>query len=152
MQLFSGYQVENKENYNWASEVQSLMWSCPRDISVFWLNLKGFFSTHHLSWVSSSSLDGCKCLSIPNSNITSFQYFPAFLGKTHKERRTWLWRRSSPCQNREFGHSLWCHGSIFSLVALGSPVAGDVSKRNSCFTPSPISLLFKTSSRAAFCC
>lgn len=54
--------------------------------------------------------------------------------KTH----LWLWRRYSRCQNgagnRESGHSVWCHGSIFSFVAFAGTVARDVSKRNSCFT------------------
>lgn len=66
--------------------------------------------------------------------------FLLFWTKSVKKKKTclWLWRRYSCCQNRartrEFGNSVWCHGSIFSLVAFGSPVARDVSKRNSCFT------------------
>lgn len=74
--------------------------------------------------------------------ITSdpFNIFLLFWTKSPKKRKTcpWLWRRYSCCQNvagnREFGNSVWCHGSIFSLVAFGTPVARDVSNRNSYFT------------------
>lgn len=116
---------------------------------IFWPNLKGFFSTHpkthHLSWASSPSC--LLWLEVPQPPehpkfMTSdpLNIFLLFWTKSTKKRRPclWLWRRYSRCQNvagnREFGHSVWCHGSIFSLVAFGRPVARDVSKRNSCFT------------------
>lgn len=70
----------------------------------------------------------------------SFNIFLLFGTKSMKKRKTclWLWRRYSCCQNvagtGEFGNSVWCPGSILSLVAFGRPVARDVSNRNSYFT------------------
>lgn len=92
-------------------------------------------------------------------NIRSFKYFSAFLDKIHEEKENLSVAMENvqllpKQQETDFGNSVWCHGSIFSLVAFGRTVARDALKRNSCLTYQllPLSLLFKNTSRAAFCC